>query len=165
MSELEICSDSELADICRNSNMNSTESTYESRHLKENRETENYMFFGNLETMKNMIDDLLKMDESKIDAILSEHDWASDHISVANENLEHAYNFLKNQCNPDGELMGGPKSSYPMPVDSEPSFDETEGQLANKDLEEEMMSIKSFKNFKDIGPKVKNVKPYVTKYK
>lgn len=89
MNELEICSDSELADICRDSNMNRSEG------LREHRETENYMFFGNLETMKNMIDDLLQMDESKIDAILNEHDWASDHISVANENLEHVYNFLK----------------------------------------------------------------------
>jgi hypothetical protein len=58
-------------------------------------ETENYMFFGNLETMKNMIDNLLQMDRAKIDAILSEHDWASDHISVASENLEHVYNFLQ----------------------------------------------------------------------
>lgn len=104
--------------------------------LKEHQEQQNYMFFGNLETMKNMIDDLLQMDESKIDAILSEHDWASDHISVSAENLEHVYNFLKNHDNPDQNSM---------PIDSEPSFDETEGQLANKDLEDE---IKSFKNFK-----------------
>ncbi len=113
--------------------------------LKEHQEQNNYMFFGNLETMKNMIDELLQMDESKIDAILNEHDWASDHISVANENLEHVYNFLKNHGNPNDELIGGPKAAYPTHVDSEPSFDETEGQLANKDLESE---IKSFKNFK-----------------
>jgi hypothetical protein len=154
MEELEGCSEYELAEMCRNSNMNRSEGTYESRRLRENRETENYMFFGNLETMKNMIDDLLQMDESEIDSILSEHDWASDHISVAAENLEHVYNFLNKHDNPAG-----------MSVGSEPSFDETEGQLANKDLEDEMMSIKSFKNFKDIGPEVKNVKPYVTKYK
>jgi hypothetical protein len=117
--------------------MNRSEGTYESRRLRENRETENYMFFGNLETMKNMIDDLLQMDESEIDSILSEHDWASDHISVAAENLEHVYNFLNKHDNPDG-----------MPVDSEPSFDETEGQLANNDLEDEMKTIKSFNNFK-----------------
>ena len=124
MEELEVCSEYELAEMCRNSNMNRSEGTYESRRLRENRETENYMFFGNLETMKNMIDDLLQMDESKIDAILSEHDWASDHISVASENLEHVYNFLKNHGNPDGEtsshidtdsLVGGPDASYPMP--------------------------------------------------
>jgi len=194
--ELEGCSDYELAEMCRNSNMNSAEGTYESKGekwikdaikrpgalrksmkkgeddkitkseiqeelaklkkkdkdsskpgvqglgkkdltkfrqlqlaktlkgLKEHQETENYMFFGNLETMKNMIDDLLQMDESKIDSILSEHDWASDHISVAAENLEHVYNFLKNHGNPGEEssshidtdsLVGGPDASYPMP--------------------------------------------------
>ena len=148
MEELEVCSEYELAEMCRNSNMNRSEGTYESRRLRENRETENYMFFGNLETMKNMIDDLLQMAESKIDARLTEHDWASDHISVAAENLEHVYNFLSKHDNPNNELIGGPKASYPIPVDSEPSFDETEGQLANKDLEDEMSSIKSFKNFK-----------------
>jgi hypothetical protein len=35
-----------------------------------------------------------------------------------------------------------------MTVGSEPSFDETEGQLANKDLEDELKTIKSFNNFK-----------------
>lgn len=218
--ELEGCSEYELEQMCRNSNMNSAEGTYEAKGekwikdaikrpgalrksmkkgeddkitkseiqeelaklkkkdkdsskpgvqglgkkdltkfrqlqlaktlkgLKEHQETENYMFFGNLETMKNMIDNLLQMDESKIDAILSEHDWASDHISVAAENLEHVYNFLSKHDNPNDKLIGGPKATYPMPVDSEPSFDETEGQLANKDLEDEMKTIKSFNNFK-----------------
>jgi hypothetical protein len=65
-----------------------------SKLLKENT---NYMFFNNLETMKKMIDELVQMDSSNIDEILNEHDWASDHISVANENIEHVYNFLKNQ--------------------------------------------------------------------
>jgi len=34
------------------------------------------------------------MDQDKIDAILDEHDWASDHISVASENLDQVYHFL-----------------------------------------------------------------------
>ena len=135
--ELENCSEYELAEMCRNSNMDNVQGTYESKRLREHQETENYMFFGNLETMKNMIDELLQMDESEIDSILSEHDWASDHISVAAENLEHVYNFLNKHDNPDG-----------MSVGSEPSFDETEGQLANNDLEDEMKTIKSFNNFK-----------------
>jgi len=102
--ELESCSDYELSDMCRTSNMDSS--------LKEQNQN-NYMFFGNLKTMKDMIDKLLQMDESKIDSLLNEHDWASDHISVANENLEQVYSFLKNS-NPN-ELIGGPKSSYPIP--------------------------------------------------
>lgn len=57
-------------------------------------ETSNYMFFGNLETMKRLVDMLLEMDKSQIDNILNEHDWASDHISVATENLEQVFDFL-----------------------------------------------------------------------
>ena len=55
---------------------------------------DNYMFFGNLETMKRLVDTLLEMDKSQIDNILNEHDWASDHISVATENLEQVFDFL-----------------------------------------------------------------------
>lgn len=57
----------------------------------------NYMFFGNVKNMKNMLDELSKMDQSDVDKMLDEHDWASDHISVAAENIEHVYNFLKNK--------------------------------------------------------------------
>jgi hypothetical protein len=55
---------------------------------------QNYMFFGNLKNIKKMVDEMLEMDEQKIDDILSEHDWASDHISVATENLDQVYHFL-----------------------------------------------------------------------
>jgi hypothetical protein len=55
---------------------------------------DNYMFFGNLGTMKRLLDMLSEMDESQIDNILNEHDWASDHISVATENLEQVFDFL-----------------------------------------------------------------------
>ena len=66
------------------------------KSTNEKKEIENYMFFSNLENMKKNIDSLLKMDMSKIDDLLSKHDWASDHISVANENLDHVFNFLTN---------------------------------------------------------------------
>jgi len=56
--------------------------------------TENYMFFGNLKTMKRLVDMLLEMDEEHIDKLLTEHDWASDHISSATENLEQVFDFF-----------------------------------------------------------------------
>ncbi len=71
------------------------------KSLKEHQETDNYMFFGNLATMKRLIDELLTMDESQIDAILNEHDWASDHISVATENLEQVFDFLAGHNSPE----------------------------------------------------------------
>ena len=86
----------------------------------------NYMFFGNLETMKRLVDTLLEMDKSKIDNILNEHDWASDHISVATENLEQVFDFLANVA---GES-----------TENEFEFDEVE-----KEFEPE---VKSFNDFK-----------------
>lgn len=62
--------------------------------INENQGPQNYMFFGNLKTMKRLVDTLLEMDENEIDQLLTEHDWASDHISVAAENLEHVFNFF-----------------------------------------------------------------------
>jgi glutaredoxin 2 len=60
----------------------------------EKKETQNYMFFSNLENLKKMVDELSTMDQDTIDRLLSEHDWASDHMSVATENIEHLYNFF-----------------------------------------------------------------------
>ena len=82
---------------------------------------DNYMFFGNLETMKRLVDMLLEMDKSKIDSILNEHDWASDHMSVATENLEQVFDFLTGAA---GES-------------AENKFDEVEPE------------VKSFNDFKD----------------
>ena len=71
------------------------------RSLKEHQETSNYMFFGNLETIKRLVDELLEMDRSELDSILTEHDWASDHISVATENLEQVFDFLAGHDSPE----------------------------------------------------------------
>jgi len=62
--------------------------------FNEKKETQNYMFFSNLENLKKMVDELSTMDQDTIDRLLSEHDWASDHMSVATENIEHLYNFF-----------------------------------------------------------------------
>ena len=68
--------------------------------LKEHQTTNNYMFFANLETMQRYIDAIMELPQEEVDSILSEHDWASDHISVACENLEHVHNFLLNHEEP-----------------------------------------------------------------
>ena len=64
------------------------------KSMKEGEDTKNYMFFSNLENMKKMVDELSNMSPDMIDKMLDEHDWASDHMSVATENLEHLYNFF-----------------------------------------------------------------------
>ena len=56
----------------------------------------NYMFKGNLETIKRMIDELVQMDPEQVDQILkSGHDWAVDHITTSADDIAEVYNFLK----------------------------------------------------------------------
>lgn len=64
--------------------------------LKENcGETSNYMFFGNLKTIKRLVDEMLEMDEAKVDAMLSDgHNWAVDHIATSKDDVEEVFNFL-----------------------------------------------------------------------
>jgi hypothetical protein len=67
-------------------------------------ESENYMFFGNLETIKRLVDILLEMDPSKVDAILTNgHDWAADHIATSKDDIEEVANFLINEMS-EGQM-------------------------------------------------------------
>ncbi len=57
---------------------------------------ENYMFFQNLKEIRDNIDTLLSMNESEVDQILSNgHDWATEHIATAKDDIEEVTNFLK----------------------------------------------------------------------
>jgi len=62
--------------------------------VKEHNEEENYMFFSNLETIKRLVDELLKMDRTEIDTMLKEHDWASDHITSSKDDIEEVFDFI-----------------------------------------------------------------------
>jgi hypothetical protein len=60
------------------------------------------MFFGNLETIKRLVDILLEMDPSKVDAVLTNgHDWAADHIATSKDDIEEVANFLINEMAED----------------------------------------------------------------
>jgi hypothetical protein len=66
----------------------------------------NYMFFGNLETMKRMIDELMMMDPSQVDRVLkSGHEWAVDHIASSADDIQEVYNFLKNSTDSKMDRM------------------------------------------------------------
>lgn len=110
--------------------------------LKEHQETQNYMFFGNLQTIKRLVDKLLEMDESKLDEILKEHNWALDHVATSKDDIEEVFNFLAGHNSSEGSHHEQ-EHMY-----DEPSHEETEGHLANKDLEDEMKNLKSFGKFK-----------------
>jgi hypothetical protein len=108
--------------------------------INEHGETKNYMFFGNLQTIKRLVDEMLEMNETELDSILTEHDWASDHISVATENLEHVFNFLagnNSQEETEKPLLGGPESSHTV----------QDNHMRNMVKPEDDENIKGFEDF------------------
>lgn len=72
------------------------------------KEQENYMFFGNLETIKRAIDTLLQMDPQEVDAILKDgHNWAADHIATSKDDIEEVAGFLMNHMG-ENQMMSQP---------------------------------------------------------
>lgn len=60
--------------------------------------TSNYMFFRNLITMREHIDEILSLDKGQIDQLLCDgHDWASDHVTVASENITQVKDWLTSE--------------------------------------------------------------------
>lgn len=61
-------------------------------------ELKNYMFFGNLKTIKRCIDKMMAMDPSTVDALLSDgHNWAVDHVATSKDDIEEVCSFLCNE--------------------------------------------------------------------
>ena len=76
------------------------------KKLQEQRETENYMFFSNLEQMERQIKDLKSLPPQVIDGFLQNgHDWADDHVSKSKENLDHVYEFIMNELSSSDDLV------------------------------------------------------------
>jgi hypothetical protein len=63
-------------------------------------ENQNYMFFGNIESICKMVEKILEFNQLEVDSLLSEgHDWAEDHISAAKENVQQVHDWLENELN------------------------------------------------------------------
>ena len=74
-----------------------------SKTLNEN--SEKYMFFQNLETIKKEVEEMLSLDPQMVDAILANgHDWAADHVSTSKDDIEEVHNFLMSNKAPMDEL-------------------------------------------------------------
>jgi hypothetical protein len=59
------------------------------------------MFFQNLSTVKHYLEEIMSMDKTKVDALLSAgHDWAIDHLSTSTDDLAEVTNWLR------GEMEG-----------------------------------------------------------
>jgi hypothetical protein len=113
------------ADILKlNKKIDNIEKDYkkELKSIKENHDggTQNYMFFGNLKTIKRLVDEMLEMDEAEVDSMLTNgHNWALDHIATSKDDVEEVFNFLaghseehKEEHYEEKPLLGGPESSH-----------------------------------------------------
>ena len=75
------------------------------RKILEEQETENYMFFSNLEQIKRQCELLLSFDKQMIENLLQNgHDWADDHVSEAKNNMDQVFDFIMNEK--EGEQQG-----------------------------------------------------------
>jgi hypothetical protein len=54
------------------------------------------MFFQNLKTIRTHVDMLLSKSPEELDKILKQHDWASEHMSTAKDDIEEVCNFFTN---------------------------------------------------------------------
>ena len=92
----------------------------------EGHELNNYMFFQNLHTLKNAIDELMELDPHEVDQILTNgHGWALDHIATSVDDVEEVYHFMANSIemgyHGDEEQHGGEEDheeeEHPIQVD------------------------------------------------
>jgi hypothetical protein len=110
--------------------------------FNENKENTNYMFFANLQHICKMASEILEMDESQIDEMLTDgHDWANDHISKSMESISHVYNFLHASDIESGEM----ESDFGHEFEEEITDIQQFGQEPLEEPLEE--KIKTFKKF------------------
>lgn len=90
-------------------------SSYSSQFENEEKELHNYMFFQHLMTIRDAIDDLIKMDRSTVDQILQDgHAWAVDHITTSVDDIEEVYHFLKNRSSEISQMEPETDSIIPL---------------------------------------------------
>lgn len=65
-------------------------------HSESSGKMEHYMFFQNLKTIKHNIEEILSMDPSKVNAMISDgHDWAEDHIATAKDDVQEVADWAR----------------------------------------------------------------------
>lgn len=100
-------------------NIEVEEKKHKYKIVEEDLEVNNYMFFSNLKSVKNMTEELLKLDEIVVDSMLNEHDWAEEHMSTAKDDIEEVYNFFKNKASVTENLDSGEDYEYPELTENE----------------------------------------------
>lgn len=114
---------------------------YISKILQENKMTENYMFFSNLQQIHRQCEMLMKMDPQELDNIIKNgHDWADDHVSEAKNNMDQVFDFFMNETkNKDNQNVTADMDQFSL-------------------NEEDQLDEKCWDGYKQVGGKKKNGK-------
>jgi dsDNA-specific endonuclease/ATPase MutS2 len=73
--------------------------------LREETESNRYMFFQNLQQMKRQCEMLLELNEDEVSSILENgHDWAQDHIAESKNNMDQVFDFIMNEIKGENNI-------------------------------------------------------------
>ena len=76
--------------------------------MNEESESNNYMFFQNLKTLKHAAHEILNMDVDMVDNEISNHgEWISNLAATSKDDIEEVYHFLTGQVGYDGDTEAG----------------------------------------------------------
>jgi len=83
-----------------------TKEQYEKLSKILSEQEDRYMFFSNLEQIRDQASELLKYDKNQVEQLLDNgHDWAQDHIASSTESIDQVYDFMKNNFNNQPNMM------------------------------------------------------------
>ena len=83
-----------------------TKEQYEKLSKILSEQEDRYMFFSNLEQIRDQANELLKYDKNQVEQLLDDgHDWAQDHIASSTESIDQVYDFMKNHLNDQTNMM------------------------------------------------------------
>jgi len=81
--------------------------------MNEETESNNYMFFQNLKTLKHATFEILNMDVEMVDNEISNHgEWISNLGATSKDDIEEVYHFLTGQLGYDGDTEAGYEDDY-----------------------------------------------------
>ena len=92
-----------------------TKEQYEKLSKILSEQEDRYMFFSNLEQIRDQANELLKYDKNQVEQLLDDgHDWAQDHIASSTESIDQVYDFMKNHLTDSTSMMQEQTTSSSM---------------------------------------------------
>jgi hypothetical protein len=116
------------------------DSRFTTKNMNEHEgEEKHYMFFNSLEEIKRKSELLLsKIDHEMMDKLLDDHDWASAHITTADNNLSQVFDFFMNKAQgvhiDNGHVGHNPHDEGMEDNEEEDEDEEEEEDMMNKNI-------------------------------